>query len=214
MIAKIPGLLVFILIAYLLPLIGSFHLIWRQDFIFLLLVCIVLFISQPPVSIKESRNFNTRDKNSIWIILGTAVAIQCFMMVEWIYVNGAVTAAWSWFKCFALFLIIFGTVLRIRAVITLGKFFTATVRSQKGQRIISKGVYQWIRHPSYTGAFLVIIGSALWMGSYLTSSIGFFLMLMAYTYRINYEETMLLDEYGEEYAQYRLRTKKLIPFLY
>src|SRR5262249_8687789 len=40
------------------------------------------------------------------------------------------------------------------------------------------------------------------------------LMLAAYGFRIGAEEQMLRDAFGEEYARYRGRTWRLIPFLY
>jgi protein-S-isoprenylcysteine O-methyltransferase Ste14 len=40
------------------------------------------------------------------------------------------------------------------------------------------------------------------------------LLLAVYSRRINAEESMLLSTFGEQYAQYRRHTKRLIPFLY
>jgi protein-S-isoprenylcysteine O-methyltransferase Ste14 len=40
------------------------------------------------------------------------------------------------------------------------------------------------------------------------------LLLAVYSWRINAEESMLLSTFGEQYAQYRRHTKRLIPFLY
>ncbi len=41
----------------------------------------------------------------------------------------------------------------------LGPKFTATVMVRHGQPIVQRGAYRWIRHPCYTGAMLVVIGS-------------------------------------------------------
>jgi protein-S-isoprenylcysteine O-methyltransferase Ste14 len=70
-----------------------------------------------------------------------------------------------------------------------------------------------VRHPYYAGSILYWPGLALLLNSFL----GFALMLVVVfllLVRIPYEEEMLMEAFGRQYAGYMKRTKKLIPFLY
>ena len=51
---------------------------------------------------------------------------------------------------------VIGLVARIHAIHTLGKFFTWHVHIAGDQQLIQDGLYRWLRHPSYFGAFLFL----------------------------------------------------------
>jgi len=51
-----------------------------------------------------------------------------------------------------------GICLREWAVLTLGKYFTVTISIQHNQKLIKNGPYHWLRHPSYTGSILYLVG--------------------------------------------------------
>jgi protein-S-isoprenylcysteine O-methyltransferase len=59
-----------------------------------------------------------------------------------------------WFG--GLVLMLAGIALRWRAITTLGRYLTGTVRILKEHRLIRCGLYRYVRHPAYTGA----LGSA------------------------------------------------------
>jgi protein-S-isoprenylcysteine O-methyltransferase Ste14 len=106
-----------------------------------------------------------------------------------------------------------GAVLRIRAVTTLGRFFTAVVQVQAGQRVIREGPYAWVRHPSYSGVLLVLLGEA----ALFQSAAGLFCVVLAmlpiYMYRIRIEEKALLEGLGDEYRRYQEEVGALVPRL-
>jgi protein-S-isoprenylcysteine O-methyltransferase len=60
-----------------------------------------------------------------------------------------------------------GIALRAWSVATLGPFFTTAVEVQSNHRIIDSGPYRWLRHPSYTGALLTVIGVTLALASWI-----------------------------------------------
>ncbi len=83
----------------------------------------------------------------------------------------------------------------------------------EGQRLLTDGVYGHIRHPLYLGEITRNLGFPI----LLSSLYGLVVMLVGnlfLLFRIEIEESMLLDEFGQEYEEYRKRTKKLIPHLY
>jgi protein-S-isoprenylcysteine O-methyltransferase Ste14 len=93
----------------------------------------------------------------------------------------------------------------------LGRFFSGTVGTQEGQFVVENGPYKYVRHPSYTGALLILIGLGLAVQSWGAVLVLILLFSLAYGYRIHREEKALISELGEEYIEYKKRTKRLIP---
>jgi protein-S-isoprenylcysteine O-methyltransferase Ste14 len=106
-----------------------------------------------------------------------------------------------------------GGTLRLAAVFVLGRRFTGLVAIQEGHRLQTGGFCRHIRHPSYAGMLLYMAGFVLvfrcWLGLLLVA--GMLAVLLA---RMNAEEALLESEFGEEYASYRRRTWRLIPWVY
>jgi len=71
-----------------------------------------------------------------------------------------------------------------------------------------------IRHPGYLGSILVWTGFAVTSGSGAATLGVAALMGNAYRRRIASEEAMLTDRFGNGYAEYSQRTKRLIPFIW
>jgi protein-S-isoprenylcysteine O-methyltransferase Ste14 len=107
-----------------------------------------------------------------------------------------------------------GTIFRVWCIRTLGKFFTATVKTQKEQHVITSGAYRVVRHPSYSGAYIAAIGSTVFMHTWVALAVTVVVLFIAYYIRINAEEETLVREFGDEYREYRKRTWKLVPYIY
>jgi protein-S-isoprenylcysteine O-methyltransferase Ste14 len=106
-----------------------------------------------------------------------------------------------------------GGALRLWPVFVLGRRFSGLVAIQSGHTLVTDGIYSVIRHPSYMGLLLNMLGWGLafrsGIGVLLTALIG--LPLAA---RIRAEETLLHTQFGAEYDAYCSRTSRLIPGVY
>ena len=107
-----------------------------------------------------------------------------------------------------------GLVLRWYSVIYLGRFFTTNVAIATDHRVTDTGPYRWIRHPSYAGAQLTILGWCLTVGNWASLAIIWLPALAVQAWRIYVEEKALLEGLGEPYRSYRQRTKRLLPLIY
>lgn len=108
---------------------------------------------------------------------------------------------------------IIGSILMIWAPLHLGKQFSGLVTIQKDHKLITDGPYKYIRHPRYLGGILGVFGIALIFISIIgiLLAIGVTILLI---WRIIDEEKLLHETFGDEWEEYRKRTKKLIPFIY
>jgi len=113
-----------------------------------------------------------------------------------------------------LVLMLTGILLRQYSIVVLGKYFTFDVAVQSGHTLIETGPYRYVRHPSYTGALLTLLGFGLALGNWAGLAAALLCMACAYAYRITVEEAALTTAIGEPYRQYVTRTWKIVPFLF
>jgi protein-S-isoprenylcysteine O-methyltransferase Ste14 len=111
-------------------------------------------------------------------------------------------------------LIILGLAVRWTAILTLRKFFTTNVAIHADHRIVTSGLYAYVRHPSYTGALISFAGLGLAFANWLSFLILIVPITFAFLKRINIEEHALRDHFGDAYALYSERTRKLFPSVY
>ena len=104
-----------------------------------------------------------------------------------------------------------GLATRLWAIVTLGKEFRTTVEANPGQPVISSGPYARVRHPSYTGLLLIVLGVGLASGSWVSLAICALVPLPALLLRIRVEEAELERVLGDSYVEYERRTKRLMP---
>jgi protein-S-isoprenylcysteine O-methyltransferase Ste14 len=127
-------------------------------------------------------------------------------------------AAMSWKRTAVFFagicFMLAGVMLRWYSATVLGKYFTFDLAIHSGQTLIEAGPYRYIRHPSYSGALLTLLGFGLALGNWLGLAVALFCLGSAYAYRIPIEETALAAALGEPYKQYMNRTWRLVPFLF
>jgi protein-S-isoprenylcysteine O-methyltransferase Ste14 len=109
-------------------------------------------------------------------------------------------------------LALIGIALRWYAVLSLGRFFTTRVSTRSDQTVVQRGPYRFVRHPSYTGALLTVLGVLLCQTSWLSLA-AFLVAVPGFAYRIRVEEQVLMTALGEPYRDYMRRTKRLIPFV-
>ena len=106
-----------------------------------------------------------------------------------------------------------GMVLRVWAIAQLGRFFVPEVAIQPGQRVFDRGLYRYLRHPSYAGTFVTILGYGLALGNWLSLAVMLVIPGLVYGWRMRVEEAALTEAFGDEYRAYLRRTKRMIPFI-
>ena len=95
----------------------------------------------------------------------------------------------------------------------LGKFGTAKLNIQEWHELIEKGLYKYIRHPIYLGDIISGLAFFIAFNSIIISIIYAILLFIIYNQRANYEEKILLMNFGQNYKDYQKRTKNSILIL-
>lgn len=104
----------------------------------------------------------------------------------------------------------FGLLLLAWTHFHLGKQWSADLEIQQEHKLITSGPYHYVRHPMYTALYSFFIGTALISGNFIIEFLSIFIILIIQT-RINREEKMLQDEFGEAYLDYSKTTGLILP---
>ena len=93
----------------------------------------------------------------------------------------------------------------------LGSNWSITLEVREEHRLITDGVYRSVRHPMYTALLLYSIGQALVIPNWVAGPSYLIAFGILFAFRVRAEERMMLDQFGDRYAKYAARTKRLIP---
>jgi protein-S-isoprenylcysteine O-methyltransferase Ste14 len=119
----------------------------------------------------------------------------------------------DWLRYLGLGIFVVSFVIMNWAEIALGKYFSIQVTVQEDHRLLTNGVFAYIRNPRYLGIILNNIGISLifrsWLALVLTVALTAVLI-----WRIHDEEALMSAEFGESWAAYRSHTWRLLPFIY
>jgi len=120
----------------------------------------------------------------------------------------------TFFRYLGVFVMLLGLIIRMIAILQLGTSFTDHIMVKKEKALYKKGLYKFIRHPSYLGEIMIFLGVSFVYAYPLSSMIAFFIPTLAFLYRIHIEEKSLIHHYQDVYVDYQKETKKIIPFVY
>jgi protein-S-isoprenylcysteine O-methyltransferase Ste14 len=108
-------------------------------------------------------------------------------------------------------LLVAGLGLCVWARINLGRNWGMPMTKKDDPELVTSGPYRYVRHPIYSGLLLAIVGTAIatdlaWLVAAAIVGAYFF-------YSASVEEKLMSSSFPDAYAEYRSRTKMLIPFV-
>jgi protein-S-isoprenylcysteine O-methyltransferase Ste14 len=165
---------------------------------------------------KEKIHYNStdRDKNSL-IIFYFTILLGYGIGIPLSFTNyGKILLFSPYLSILGFVIILIGLSIRLIAIRTLAEQFTYTVKIINNHKLITTGIYKYIRHPSYLGQSLIFLGSGIAFSNWLSILFLFMPNFIAALYRISIEEKVLIDYFSNQYNEYIKRTKLLIPWIY
>ncbi|WP_165805989.1 methyltransferase family protein [Marixanthomonas spongiae] len=85
------------------------------------------------------------------------------------------------------------------------------IHSKKGSRMTFNGIYQYVRHPIYSGILLSMLAYALFTASVLKVVLTV-IMAVVFYYKSDSEESWMVEKY-EQYRVYKKKTGRFFPKL-
>ena len=159
---------------------------------------------------------NEKDRGSMFVAFTGLALTYIAAVADWYWLRPH-WSAWSFNWVWTLVggsIFAIGMFIRISAIVTLGKFFTGSVRIHEGHEMIQTGLYRTLRHPAYLGLSVMTLGCVTIFASLLGYVSFVIIYIPCLMNRIKIEEQVLLEEFGDGYREYSRRTKRLVPFIY
>jgi len=155
------------------------------------------------------RNYNTRGGSGLRNLLavGILVAIGYGQIVRF-QPFGEYAAD---FAAAGVALCVVGLVFAIWARVALGSNWGMPMTEHESPELVTSGPYRLVRHPIYTGGSAMMIGTALVHPLAVLPCVFFVWYSVASALR---EERDMDQRFPTAYADYRKRSKMLVPFLF
>jgi protein-S-isoprenylcysteine O-methyltransferase Ste14 len=109
-------------------------------------------------------------------------------------------------------IVLAGLALAIWARVTLGGNWSGQVTFKEDHELIRHGPYAYVRHPIYSAILLMIVGTAISIGT-LGALLALPLILLGIWLKLGREEALMGEHFPAEYASYRSQVKALVPRL-
>lgn len=105
-----------------------------------------------------------------------------------------------------------GTLLACWSRFLLGKNWSVSVQLKKDHELITKGPYKIIRHPIYTAILLLFLGNVIIVGDY-RGILAIIIVFISLWRKLKLEEQWLTEYFGEDYLNYKTKSKALLPYV-
>jgi protein-S-isoprenylcysteine O-methyltransferase Ste14 len=120
----------------------------------------------------------------------------------------APAVAWAGIACLIAALWVF-----FRSHAELGRNWSISLELRGNHRLVRTGIYRFIRHPMYSSFFLLGLAQLLLLPNWVGGGAGIIGAALLYALRIQREEKMMLENFGDEYRLYMRQTKRLVPWI-
>lgn len=111
-------------------------------------------------------------------------------------------------------LMIFGLWIFHRSHADLGTNWSVTLEVRETHTLVTGGIYRRIRHPMYLSLLVYSLGQALVVPNWIAGPSYLVAMTLIFAFRLGPEERLMMEQFGDRYAEYRARSKRLVPGLW
>lgn len=103
--------------------------------------------------------------------------------------------------------------LQVLAYKSLKNSYAQEVVIMKDHKLITGGIYKFIRHPQYLSQLLSDLGAGVALLSYLVVPVVVLIEIPLFIMRAVLEDKLLQKHFGDEYSAYKKRSGFIIPFV-
>jgi protein-S-isoprenylcysteine O-methyltransferase Ste14 len=96
----------------------------------------------------------------------------------------------------------------------LGQNWSVSLDLRERHTLVTTGVYGVVRHPMYSGFWLMAVAQLLLLPNWIAGPAGLIGFGILFFGRLRREEEMMITAFGDEYRTYMRRTSRVIPGIY
>jgi protein-S-isoprenylcysteine O-methyltransferase Ste14 len=190
--------------------------IFRTLFILAFIAMMVVRFYYQAKVLCEKRAIELRE-GSISIIVGAIAALTTIVFgAEYIFFPDTFSFAYllrypDWIRWLGGFVLAGGIALQGVSLHHLGKSFHSLVVAKENQALVETGPYRWIRHPIYSSYFMSYVGGGLLSSNWVLTVVPVTMYAILVTIRMEKEEKVMEELFGQKYFEYKRRTGRLLP---
>lgn len=98
-----------------------------------------------------------------------------------------------------------------RSHVDLGQSWSVTLELNADHRLVTRGVYRFVRHPMYSSFFVLGVGQALLLANWIAGLSALVSIALLVIVRVPNEERMMIGQFGDEYRDYMRNTGGVVP---
>lgn len=149
-----------------------------------------------------------RSRGGWWVVAQIPLLLLALLVPWWSGSGAPGPVLWlaGWMLMLAGFLLV------LAAASRLGRHITPFPEPLPRSVLRTGGIYAWVRHPMYSGILSMALGWALL--NYSLPGVLLVPVLFVFFDRKSAHEERLLSRIFPQYAAYRQRVRKLIPWIY
>ena len=93
---------------------------------------------------------------------------------------------------------------------SIGTGITPVSATRKEHKLVTNGIYKYIRHPLYTFGSSMFVAFGMMADSWFVATLGVLTFILM-AIRTPKEEANLIEKFGDEYREYMKRTGRFLP---
>jgi protein-S-isoprenylcysteine O-methyltransferase Ste14 len=169
-----------------------------------------------PISQKQRKESKSERRVSIQekILLGLLFLAMFFIPLAYSATNWLDFANYSlpnWAGWLGVFLLMSALLVFWRSHADLGLNWSPSLEIRTEHKLITNGIFGYIRHPMYASQWIWVIAQPLLLQNWLAGFLNMLVFVVFYYLRVGVEEKMMLDTFGNEYREYMNKTGAIIP---
>jgi protein-S-isoprenylcysteine O-methyltransferase Ste14 len=150
------------------------------------------------------------------ILLGLLLVVMFIIPLIYSVTNWLDFANYSlpvWMGWLGVFLLACALIVFALAHYYLKSNWSPTLEIRQDHMLVTNGIYRYIRHPMYASQWLWVIAQMLLLQNWLAGPTNLIFFIPFYILRVQAEEKMMLDTFGDQYREYMRRVGGVIPRL-
>ena len=144
------------------------------------------------------------------ILMGVHVAVFVGSVVEYFVASKPVI---YWVSCLGFVLYGISVVLRNVAIRALGRYFSLHIEIREQHKLVTDGVYGWVRHPIYVAVIMELVSVPLAGNAWWSLAGALFVYVPLLMWRLRHEEIAMVAGLGDAYRNYQKNVGALMPKL-
>jgi protein-S-isoprenylcysteine O-methyltransferase Ste14 len=119
-----------------------------------------------------------------------------------------------WLAWLGVILLVAALVLFRITHVHLGRNWSISLETREEHALVTGGVYSWVRHPMYSSFLLSALAQLCLLQNWFAGPSGLVGFAILFFFRVNREEGLMIDTFGQQYRDYSRRTARIVPWLY